>query len=189
MGGIVKKYGIFGLLAAATVALALPVNTAKAAVVYEVSGTAINSPSVGAIFSFSFVSPSFITTTLEHVSVTGCSISDPGFFCNVASFRPGEVKDFPNPGDAYDQVDFEWTNTDLSGGGGAQLLFDLGAFTTPGTYNVGPISMSSDAVLTVRVADIGTTPIPGALPLFATGIGALGLLGWRRKRKAATPAA
>jgi hypothetical protein len=28
------------------------------------------------------------------------------------------------------------------------------------------------------------TPLPGALPLFATGIGGLGLLGWRRKRKA-----
>jgi len=26
-------------------------------------------------------------------------------------------------------------------------------------------------------------PLPGALPLFATGLGALGLLGWRRKRK------
>jgi hypothetical protein len=29
-----------------------------------------------------------------------------------------------------------------------------------------------------------TTPLPSALPLFATGIGGLGLLGWRRKRKA-----
>jgi hypothetical protein len=28
------------------------------------------------------------------------------------------------------------------------------------------------------------TPVPAALPLFATGLGALGLLGWRRKRKA-----
>jgi CRP-like cAMP-binding protein len=27
-------------------------------------------------------------------------------------------------------------------------------------------------------------PLPGALPLFATGLGVLGLLGWRRKRKA-----
>jgi len=26
-------------------------------------------------------------------------------------------------------------------------------------------------------------PLPGALPLFATGLGALGFLGWRRKRK------
>jgi hypothetical protein len=29
-------------------------------------------------------------------------------------------------------------------------------------------------------------PLPAALPLFATGLGALGLLGWRRKRKNAT---
>jgi hypothetical protein len=29
-----------------------------------------------------------------------------------------------------------------------------------------------------------TVPLPAALPLFATGIGGLGLLGWRRKRKA-----
>ena len=34
---------------------------------------------------------------------------------------------------------------------------------------------------TLKVTD---TPIPASLPLFATGIGALGLLGWRRKRKA-----
>jgi hypothetical protein len=32
--------------------------------------------------------------------------------------------------------------------------------------------------------DSVATPIPAALPLFATGLGALGLLGWRRKRKA-----
>ena len=33
------------------------------------------------------------------------------------------------------------------------------------------------------------TPLPGALPLFATGLGALGLLGWRRKRAAVAPTA
>jgi hypothetical protein len=32
------------------------------------------------------------------------------------------------------------------------------------------------------------TPIPAALPLFAGGLGVLGLLGWRRKRKAAAAA-
>ena len=35
----------------------------------------------------------------------------------------------------------------------------------------------------------GNTPLPAALPLFASGLGALGLLGWRRKRKAAALAA
>jgi hypothetical protein len=32
---------------------------------------------------------------------------------------------------------------------------------------------------------VAETPLPAALPLFATGLGALGLLGWRRKRKQA----
>jgi hypothetical protein len=32
-------------------------------------------------------------------------------------------------------------------------------------------------------------PLPAALPLFASGIGALSLLGWRRKKKAAQLAA
>jgi hypothetical protein len=31
---------------------------------------------------------------------------------------------------------------------------------------------------------VSQTPLPAALPLFAGGLGALGLLGWRRKRKA-----
>ena len=31
---------------------------------------------------------------------------------------------------------------------------------------------------------VSATPLPAALPLFATGLGAMGLLGWRRKRKA-----
>jgi hypothetical protein len=31
---------------------------------------------------------------------------------------------------------------------------------------------------------ISAVPLPAALPLFATGLGTLGLLGWRRKRKA-----
>src|SRR5262249_43537345 len=40
--------------------------------------------------------------------------------------------------------------------------------------------------VTISVTErAATTPLPTALPLFATGLGALGLLGWRRKRKAA----
>src|SRR5215467_10722431 len=37
------------------------------------------------------------------------------------------------------------------------------------------------------IIDFGAraVPLPAALPLFATGLGALGLLGWRRKKKAA----
>ena len=35
---------------------------------------------------------------------------------------------------------------------------------------------------------LAPAPLPAALPLFATGLGVLGLLGWRRKRKAVSPA-
>jgi hypothetical protein len=36
----------------------------------------------------------------------------------------------------------------------------------------------------VGTGTVSAVPLPAALPLFATGIGGLGLLGWRRKRKA-----
>ena len=42
-------------------------------------------------------------------------------------------------------------------------------------------------MLPLTVAEI--THIPAALPLFATGLGALCLLGWRRKKKIAALAA
>ena len=35
---------------------------------------------------------------------------------------------------------------------------------------------------------VAETPLPAALPLFATGLGAMGLFGWRRKRKNAIAA-
>ena len=56
------------------------------------------------------------------------------------------------------------------GVGGGFPVFSLGNFqenSSDGTYIIGT-----------------ATPLPAALPLFATGLGALGLLGWRRKRKA-----
>jgi hypothetical protein len=43
----------------------------------------------------------------------------------------------------------------------------------------------SEAPVTGTVS-INTTPLPTALPLFATGLGGLGLLGWRRKQKLTT---
>jgi hypothetical protein len=56
------------------------------------------------------------------------------------------------------------------------------AFTSDGgaTWSYNPNSGESIAVSLDAVA----TPLPAALPLFATGLAGLGLLGWRRKRKA-----
>jgi hypothetical protein len=56
---------------------------------------------------------------------------------------------------------------------------DSAAFST-GTY----LSYTTGPNGSWGPPTVGTTPLPAALPLFATGLGALGLLGWRRKRKA-----
>jgi len=39
------------------------------------------------------------------------------------------------------------------------------------------------AIDNTTLTDASATPLPAALPLFGTGLGVMGLLGWRRKRK------
>jgi hypothetical protein len=43
---------------------------------------------------------------------------------------------------------------------------------------------ATEIVQGTMVLDATVTPLPAALPLFAAGLGALGLLGWRRKQTA-----
>jgi hypothetical protein len=56
------------------------------------------------------------------------------------------------------------------GSGGS---FTLATSLTPGTW---------------QRTDVSVVPVPAALPLLASGLGALGFIGWRRKRKAAAAA-
>jgi len=54
----------------------------------------------------------------------------------------------------------------------------------------GSLAGDSPTLSSVQIATAApaATPVPAALPLFASGLGALGLFGWRRKRKAALAA-
>jgi hypothetical protein len=60
---------------------------------------------------------------------------------------------------------------------------------SPGPYSANldvPFIVSGldpTASITLNGTGVSATPLPAALPLFASGLGALGLLGWRRKRK------
>jgi hypothetical protein len=66
---------------------------------------------------------------------------------------------------------------------GATRLFLGTADGVEWSNNIGVIT------LTVNEGTPSAVPLPAALPLFATGLGALGLLGWPRKKKAAALAA
>src|SRR5262249_25556994 len=53
------------------------------------------------------------------------------------------------------------------------------------TNYLGPSQTCSGLIIPINTTIISlvpttTTPLPAALPLFATGLGGLGLLGWRR---------
>jgi len=83
------------------------------------------------------------------------------------------------------KYDTDWQNTALSR---MQIAFG------PGTYTIDisivlPASLAEKAGFGIRADYVPPVPVPAALPLFATGLGALGFLSWRRKRKAATAAA
>jgi hypothetical protein len=57
---------------------------------------------------------------------------------------------------------------------GSSTALDFMGYNVPSNTFLSEVSVTPDEV---------ATPVPAALPLFATGLGALGLLGWRRKRK------
>jgi hypothetical protein len=84
--------------------------------------------------------------------------------------------------------------TTVAGSCTSQDLFTLFDNTSNknGTGNIGWQFSSSSTFsapldpgdqITLAAPMEAATPLPAALPLFATGLGALGLFGWRRKRK------
>ena len=62
------------------------------------------------------------------------------------------------------------------------LVVDNSGDVTSSAYNA-PNYTSSIGLVTGFESSPSAAPLPAALPLFVTGLGALGLLGWRRKRR------
>jgi hypothetical protein len=69
----------------------------------------------------------------------------------------------------------------LSPGGFDQLNFVICDLECATGTNPSSLTFADGKVIPEAAT---ATPLPTALPLFATGIGGLGFLGWRRKRKA-----
>ena len=74
----------------------------------------------------------------------------------------------------------------LSGGTSVITIADLGSLVgeVNGSFFEGtPEQFAQDHLVAPETSS--ETPLPAAFPLFASGLGAFGLLGWRRKRKQA----
>jgi hypothetical protein len=92
---------------------------------------------------------------------------------------PADFSDFVGPGPAP-------TSVSVSDTGGTAALISSTFQNETVTYNYTPGPPISEPGVPGLGTEFGisNTPLPATLPLFATGLGALGLLGWFRKRKA-----
>jgi hypothetical protein len=176
-------------------------------------GTSANAATFTYDVNFQFTSAAQVTETVTGTIVTDCdscflqqadvslwSLTFSGAVTGSASSGP--LNQSP-PSIFSNALDATGSQLLYVSSGGFALFtdFDSGAqlefgFNLPdGTIHVqdssfnsifGPVTQPFQ-IATEEV--VSTAPLPGALPLFATGLGALGLLGWRRKRKATALAA
>ena len=166
-------------VAFAFLALTLASGPAAAVVVtYSVSGSFAN----GATFlpgSMLTIDTTVGTVSNSDLLVSAGSTSPANTFTDVNLIQNGS---FHTP--------FDWglaDGTDLTmfnGGNEFQDFSPLGGTVGLVTY-FGPFGFSGGSQDTVLTLTPATTPLPAALPLFASGLATIGLLGWCRKRKSA----
>jgi hypothetical protein len=135
-----------------------------------------NTTSGGA--NFAFVNGGSVTFTFATpISAFGAYISGLQLDGETITFNDGTSRTIaiPNLGSGVEFVGF----TDVGA-----LITSLKVDTTSATFPSGDF-IGIDDVRYVATGTVSSVPLPGALPLFATGLGALGLLGWRRKKTAA----
>jgi hypothetical protein len=180
-----------------------------------ITGLAISTlwpaPSNALTFNFSFTNGTgTVTGEIDGLTAGGTNEAATHVFIDSAPFSIGFTLPHDTIGDTIANNSF---NVNASG----QITsFAYNAFVQQGTgflydlcfSSAGPCAFLSNPALTVFLStgtngaggnvatstisftsSTGAVPLPAALPLFATGLAALGVLGWRRKRKAAALAA
>jgi hypothetical protein len=140
---------------------------------------AVSSPG----FAASFLAFNDSYTTPEN---TALIVSPPGVLANDTGLSPFDLVasspvttpadgtlSFNNDGSFTYTPDLNFSGTDTF------LYHDIGIILSISAQ------LTNLATVSIVVTPVTTTPLPAALPLFATGLGVMGLLGWRRKRKGA----
>jgi len=110
-----------------------------------------------------------------------------GHFASSGSLNPVGISMAQGPGNIFDEIVVPHgyvSDTVLSDSSTFSNATFAGLGVTPGVY-VWTWGTGADQSFTLEVGSQVATPLPAALPLFATGFAFAGLLGWRRKRRAA----
>jgi hypothetical protein len=150
------------------------------------SGTLIASGSGGTLT---------VTSIAGTISTPGRIESIFGSYDIIGLLAPGSnYGSLPVPGDnllfypAAPLVDSNGISFSVEQAGfSGQQFMDI--FSTGGQYFLLLSNSTADGITFSVSPEISSTPLPAALPLFATGLSGLGPLGWRRKKKAVALAA
>jgi hypothetical protein len=130
---------------------------------------------------------------LENVTVSGGGTLGGSFNYNAGVYSSIDITGGGSlSGDVFTTLDASKSSptkltVDTAGGASLTLYFASSLPTNtaldPITFGLLVADYQYSFVTGGSVQDPVSTPLPATLPLFATGLGALGLFGWRRKRK------
>ena len=115
-------------------------------------------------------------------TTSGPQITFPNFGMSISGFGSFST-------DASGHLQFLQIRGDQNGSdsnGNSSFVYFMNAGPAPAIWFINPAQTQSISVgspPSIENTTISQVPLPAALPLFASGIGGLGLLGWRRKRK------
>ena len=127
-------------------------------------GTLYIDTTIGRVVSSDLLIPGGLFAPLNVIGIQNTSPNGTGLLYEVH---------FSNTSGDFGYIDFIYPNDQSNPLIGHSFVYlDQGEFNTPSGFI--PFGLTGNI----------HTPLPAALPLFASGLGALGLLGWRRKRKA-----
>ncbi len=151
---------------------------------YTVAGSGTGTPNTGLVTISLSTTSAAVNGLNTNLSLNLGSNNTMVYDATLPAVQSSGVLDIPlstpftyNPADGNLLVDIVEA-TSYTGGPGFEFNSASGGVFSRG-FSGQTIPVNNDSGL---VTGFSVTPLPAALPLFTTGLGALGLLGWRRKR-------
>jgi len=152
---------------------------------FQVQGPAGANNSVSVGINFAVVTAligtgtSNATASMTILPHSASDITDSIINCIAQCSKIGTLNLMLTPLAIY-EVDLSAGALGIGSNSTVSALVDPFIFSENSNYSI----IVSDGIQNVPLLESGATPLPAALPLFASGAGLLGFFGWRRKRKA-----